>query len=128
MKGSRLTRIVEASYCLFRIRLFLSFRKINESSGFCFSLYLGFLLNTLLRTHTWPGDLRLNSYRYSRTPGRTFLMYLISHVKSHLGVEVHQPISCDRSLGIPLGIQKGSRRSRKNLGDLRGIYLYEGSI
>jgi hypothetical protein len=48
-------------------------------------------------------------------------MYLIGHVKSHLRVEAHQPISCDRSLGILLGIQKGSRGSK-------GIYLYEGSI
>jgi hypothetical protein len=30
-------------------------------------------LSRVLRTNTWPGDLRLNSYRYSRTPGRTSL-------------------------------------------------------
>jgi hypothetical protein len=42
-------------------------------------------------------------------------MYLIGHVESYLGVEVHQSISRDRSLGIPLGIQEGSRRSRGDL-------------
>jgi hypothetical protein len=35
-------------------------------------------------------------------------MYLISHVGSYLGVEVHQPTSRDGSLGILLGIQGGS--------------------
>jgi hypothetical protein len=66
------------------------------------------ITTVVLRTHTWPGDLRLNSYRYSRTPGRTSLMYLVGHVRSYLGVEVHQPTSRDGSLGIPLGIQGGS--------------------
>jgi hypothetical protein len=49
-------------------------------------------------------------------------MYLISHVGSHLGVEVHQPTLCDRSLGILLGIQEGSRGSKEDLGDPGGIY------
>jgi hypothetical protein len=39
-------------------------------------------------------------------------MYLIGHVRSHLEVEVHQPTSRDGSLGIPLGIQGGSRGSK----------------
>jgi hypothetical protein len=37
--------VIKTSCYLFRIRLFLFFRKINKSSGFCFSLYPGFLLN-----------------------------------------------------------------------------------
>jgi hypothetical protein len=52
-------------------------------------------------------------------------MYLIGHVGSHLGVEVHQPTSRDRSLGILLGIQGGSKGDP---GDLGGIYLYGDSI
>jgi hypothetical protein len=55
-------------------------------------------------------------------------MYLISHVKSHLGVEVHQPTLRDRSLGILLGIQGESKGSKRDPGDLGGIYLYEDSI
>jgi hypothetical protein len=30
-------------------------------------------------------------------------MYLVGHVRNYLGVEVHQPTSCDRSLGIQGG-------------------------
>jgi hypothetical protein len=41
-------------------------------------------------------------------------MYLISYIGSYLGVEVHQPTSRDRSLGIPLEIQEGSRDPRKD--------------
>jgi hypothetical protein len=52
-------------------------------------------------------------------------MYLISHVKSHLGVEVHQPTLRDRSLGILLGIQEGSRGSRGDL-FVRRFYINPG--
>jgi hypothetical protein len=37
--------IIETSCYLFKIRLFLSFRKINKSFSFCFSLYPSFLFN-----------------------------------------------------------------------------------
>jgi hypothetical protein len=40
--------------------------------------------------------------------GGHLFMYLVGHVRSYLGVEVHQPTSRDGSLGIPLGIQGGS--------------------
>jgi hypothetical protein len=46
--------IIKTSCYLFRIRLFLFFRKINKSSGFCFSLYPGFLLNISTRVFSVP--------------------------------------------------------------------------
>jgi hypothetical protein len=52
-------------------------------------------------------------------------MYLISHVRSYLGVEVHQPTSRDRSLGILLGIQGGSRGSKRDL-FVRRFYISLG--
>jgi hypothetical protein len=52
-------------------------------------------------------------------------MYLVGHVRSHLGVEVHQPTSRDRSLGILLGIQEGSRGSKGDL-FVRRFYIRLG--
>jgi hypothetical protein len=40
-------------------------------------------------------------------------------------VEVHQPTLCDRSLGIPLGIQEGSRGSGGDL-FVRRFYISLG--
>jgi hypothetical protein len=37
--------VIETNCYLFKMRLFLFFRKINKSFGFCFSLYPGFLFN-----------------------------------------------------------------------------------
>jgi hypothetical protein len=47
-------RVIKTSCYLFRIRSFLSFRKINESFGFCFFLYPGFLLNMFARVFSVP--------------------------------------------------------------------------
>jgi hypothetical protein len=40
-------------------------------------------------------------------------------------VEIHQPVSRDRSLGIPLGIQGGSRGSKGDL-IIRRFYIRLG--
>jgi hypothetical protein len=45
-------------------------------------------------------------------------MYLVGYVRNYLGVEVHQPISRDRSLGI----QEGSRGSKGDL-IIRRFYI-----
>jgi hypothetical protein len=57
--------------------------------------------------------------------GGHLFMYLIGYVGSHLGVEMHQPTSRDRSLGILLGIQGGSRGSRGDL-FVRRFYISPG--
>jgi hypothetical protein len=69
----------------------------------------------VLRTHTWPGDLRLNSYRYSRTPGRTSL-YISCWLCRELSRGGSTPT--DIMWWIPGDLAR----------DLRGIYLYEDSI
>jgi hypothetical protein len=46
--------VIKTSCYLFKIRLFLFFRKINKSSGFCFFLYPGFLLNISTRMFSVP--------------------------------------------------------------------------